>query len=165
MVCRYYYPNVREQMVARGTLPLSRICAAVTTQHPQHLEDVGIQTFNLPLTPRLENRKELRNQSSGNQRWVCFSISKLAHADVPCFSKLAVLTILEYVPFRIWCSSEPSSQKNKCSIYTISVVHDFRKLMIRGPCANVTCLIFPLTSSIWEAFTASVVVLVHSESY
>ncbi|XP_040820227.1 C2 domain-containing protein 3 isoform X2 [Ochotona curzoniae] len=63
--CRYYYPNVREQMVARGTLPLSRICAAVTTQHPQHLEDVGIQTFNLPLTPRLENRKELRNQSSG----------------------------------------------------------------------------------------------------
>ncbi|XP_058543774.1 C2 domain-containing protein 3 isoform X8 [Neofelis nebulosa] len=60
--CRYYYPNVRDQMVARGTLPLSRICAMVTMQHH---EDVGIQTFNLPLTPRLENRKELRNQSSG----------------------------------------------------------------------------------------------------
>ncbi|XP_072650639.1 C2 domain-containing protein 3 isoform X4 [Canis lupus baileyi] len=60
--CRYYYPNVRDQMVARGTLPLSRICAMVTMQHR---EDVGIQTFNLPLTPRLENRKELRNQSSG----------------------------------------------------------------------------------------------------
>ncbi|XP_051678270.2 C2 domain-containing protein 3 isoform X3 [Oryctolagus cuniculus] len=60
--CRYYYPNVRDQMVATGTLPLSRICAMVTTQHR---EDVGIQTFNLPLTPRLENRKELRNQSSG----------------------------------------------------------------------------------------------------
>ncbi|XP_037378852.1 C2 domain-containing protein 3 isoform X3 [Talpa occidentalis] len=60
--CRYYYPKVRDQMVAKGTLPLSRICAMVTTQHR---EDFGIQTFNLPLTPRLENRKELRNQSSG----------------------------------------------------------------------------------------------------
>ncbi|XP_022377819.1 C2 domain-containing protein 3 isoform X1 [Enhydra lutris kenyoni] len=60
--CRYYYPNVREQVVAKGTLPLSRICAMITMQHR---EDVGIQTFNLPLTPRLENRKELRNQSSG----------------------------------------------------------------------------------------------------
>uniref|UniRef100_A0A8C3VQR9 C2 domain-containing protein 3 n=1 Tax=Catagonus wagneri TaxID=51154 RepID=A0A8C3VQR9_9CETA len=60
--CRYYYPNVRDQMVARGTLPLSRICALVTTQHR---EDVGIQTFNLPLTSRLENKKELRNRSSG----------------------------------------------------------------------------------------------------
>ncbi|KAB0392107.1 hypothetical protein E2I00_001208, partial [Balaenoptera physalus] len=59
---RYYYPNVRDQMVARGTLPLSRICATVTMQ--RH-EDVGMQTFNLPLTPRLENRNELRNQSSG----------------------------------------------------------------------------------------------------
>ncbi|XP_007173782.2 C2 domain-containing protein 3 isoform X1 [Balaenoptera acutorostrata] len=60
--CRYYYPNVRDQMVARGTLPLSRICATVTMQRR---EDVGMQTFNLPLTPRLENRNELRNQSSG----------------------------------------------------------------------------------------------------
>ncbi|XP_030650358.1 C2 domain-containing protein 3 isoform X3 [Nomascus leucogenys] len=60
--CRYYYPNVRDQKVAKGTLPLSRICAMVTTQH---CEGVGIQTFNLPLTPRIENRKELRNQSSG----------------------------------------------------------------------------------------------------
>ncbi|XP_051004997.1 C2 domain-containing protein 3 [Acomys russatus] len=60
--CRYYYPNVRDQMVAKGTLPLSRICAMVTMQHR---EDVGIQNFSLPLTPRLENSKELKNQSSG----------------------------------------------------------------------------------------------------
>ncbi|XP_060032824.1 C2 domain-containing protein 3 [Erinaceus europaeus] len=59
--CRYYYPNVRDQMVAKGTLPLSRICSVVTMQHHEH---VGIQTFNLPLTSRLENRKEL-NHSSG----------------------------------------------------------------------------------------------------
>ncbi|XP_052013552.1 C2 domain-containing protein 3 isoform X2 [Apodemus sylvaticus] len=60
--CRYYYPNVRDQMVAKGTLPLSRICAMVTMQHR---EDVGMQNFNLPLTPRLENSKELKSQSSG----------------------------------------------------------------------------------------------------
>uniref|UniRef100_A0A8D2DGX9 C2 domain-containing protein 3 n=1 Tax=Sciurus vulgaris TaxID=55149 RepID=A0A8D2DGX9_SCIVU len=52
--CRYYYPNVRDQMVAKGSLPLSRICAMVTMQHR---EDVGIQTFNLPLTPRHSLRK------------------------------------------------------------------------------------------------------------
>ncbi|XP_036043231.1 C2 domain-containing protein 3 isoform X2 [Onychomys torridus] len=60
--CRYYYPNVRDQMVAKGTLPLSRICAMVTMQHR---EDMGMQNFNLPLTPRLENSRELKNQSSG----------------------------------------------------------------------------------------------------
>ncbi|XP_076404425.1 C2 domain-containing protein 3 isoform X7 [Peromyscus maniculatus bairdii] len=60
--CRYYYPNVRDQMVAKGTLPLSRICAMVTMQHR---EDTGMQNFNLPLTPRLENSRELKNQSSG----------------------------------------------------------------------------------------------------
>ncbi|XP_078196373.1 C2 domain-containing protein 3 isoform X9 [Callithrix jacchus] len=59
---RYYFPNVRDQMVAKGTLPLSRICAMVTTQRR---EDVGMQTFNLPLTSMIEDRKELRNQSSG----------------------------------------------------------------------------------------------------
>ncbi|KAK2100960.1 C2 domain-containing protein 3 [Saguinus oedipus] len=59
---RYYFPNVRDQMVAKGTLPLSRICAMVTTQRR---EDVGMQTFNLPLTSMIEDRKELRNQSLG----------------------------------------------------------------------------------------------------
>ncbi|XP_076562374.1 C2 domain-containing protein 3-like, partial [Arvicanthis niloticus] len=58
----YYYPNVRDQMVAKGTLPLSRICAMVTMQHR---EDLGMQNFSLPLTPRLENSKELKSQSSG----------------------------------------------------------------------------------------------------
>ncbi|XP_029411745.1 C2 domain-containing protein 3 isoform X2 [Nannospalax galili] len=58
--CRYYYPNVRDQMVARGTLPLSRIYGMVTMQYR---EDVGMQNFNLPLTPRLENSKELKNHS------------------------------------------------------------------------------------------------------
>lgn len=60
--CRYYYPNVRDQMVAKGTLPLSRISAMVTMQHR---EDIGTQNFNLPLTPRLEPSKELKSQSSG----------------------------------------------------------------------------------------------------
>ncbi|XP_015280536.1 PREDICTED: C2 domain-containing protein 3, partial [Gekko japonicus] len=53
--CRYYYPNVRDQMVARGTLSLSRLCAMVTTQRR---EEVGIQTFSLPLIPRTEGSGE-----------------------------------------------------------------------------------------------------------
>ncbi|NXA48806.1 C2CD3 protein, partial [Nothocercus julius] len=53
--CRYYYPNVRDQMVAKGTLPLSRLCAMVTMQHR---EEIGIQTFNLPLVPRTDSSEE-----------------------------------------------------------------------------------------------------------
>ncbi|KAJ1120347.1 hypothetical protein NDU88_008518 [Pleurodeles waltl] len=60
--CRYYYPNVRDQMVAKGILPLSRLCAMVTMQHR---EEVGIQTFNLPLTPRVERADESHPHSSG----------------------------------------------------------------------------------------------------
>ncbi|NXB73353.1 C2CD3 protein, partial [Donacobius atricapilla] len=60
--CRYYYPNVRDQLVAKGTLPLSRLCAMVTLQHR---EEIGIQTFNLPLVPRTDSSGELHLQSSG----------------------------------------------------------------------------------------------------
>ncbi|NWH80771.1 C2CD3 protein, partial [Piaya cayana] len=60
--CRYYYPNVRDQMVAKGTLPLSRLCAMVTMQHH---EEIGIQTFNLPLVPRTNSSEEFHLRSSG----------------------------------------------------------------------------------------------------
>ncbi|KAM4796190.1 C2 domain-containing protein 3 [Rhinophrynus dorsalis] len=60
--CRYYYPNVRDQMVAKGVLPLSRLCAMVTMQHR---EEVGIQAFSLPLIPRSESPGEQYSQSSG----------------------------------------------------------------------------------------------------
>ncbi|XP_021239807.1 C2 domain-containing protein 3 isoform X3 [Numida meleagris] len=60
--CRYYYPNVRDQMVAKGTLPLSRLCAMITMQHR---EEIGIQTFNLPLVPRSDSSEEFHLRSSG----------------------------------------------------------------------------------------------------
>uniref|UniRef100_A0A663LJL1 C2 domain containing 3 centriole elongation regulator n=1 Tax=Athene cunicularia TaxID=194338 RepID=A0A663LJL1_ATHCN len=60
--CRYYYPNVRDQMVAKGTLPLSRLCALVTMQHR---EEIGIQTFNLPLVPRTDSSEEFNLRPSG----------------------------------------------------------------------------------------------------
>ncbi|KAM6447769.1 C2 domain-containing protein 3 [Liasis olivaceus] len=60
--CRYYYPNVRDQMVARGSLALSRLCAMVTMQHRQ---DMGIQTFRLPVIPRAGSSGELHPPSSG----------------------------------------------------------------------------------------------------
>ncbi|NXA01689.1 C2CD3 protein, partial [Nesospiza acunhae] len=60
--CRYYYPNVRDQLVAKGALPLSRLCAMVTLQHH---EEIGIQTFNLPLVPRSDSSEEFHLRSSG----------------------------------------------------------------------------------------------------
>ncbi|XP_075054598.1 C2 domain-containing protein 3 isoform X2 [Mixophyes fleayi] len=60
--CRYYYPNVRDQMVAKGVLPLSRLCAMVTMHHR---EEVGIQSFCLPLTPISEIPAETHPPSSG----------------------------------------------------------------------------------------------------
>ncbi|NWW72184.1 C2CD3 protein, partial [Climacteris rufus] len=60
--CRYYYPNVRDQLVAKGALPLSRLCAMVTMQHR---EEIGLQTFNLPLVPRTDFSEEFHLQSSG----------------------------------------------------------------------------------------------------
>uniref|UniRef100_A0A3B5A3F2 C2 domain containing 3 centriole elongation regulator n=1 Tax=Stegastes partitus TaxID=144197 RepID=A0A3B5A3F2_9TELE len=49
--CRYYYPNVRDQLVARGMLPLSKLCAMVTMQR-QHPDEA--QMFSLPLIPRTD---------------------------------------------------------------------------------------------------------------
>uniref|UniRef100_A0A8C4UY56 C2 domain containing 3 centriole elongation regulator n=1 Tax=Falco tinnunculus TaxID=100819 RepID=A0A8C4UY56_FALTI len=60
--CRYYYPNVRDQVVAKGTLPLSRLCAMATMQHR---EEIGIQTFNLPLVPRTDCSGEFQLRASG----------------------------------------------------------------------------------------------------
>ncbi|XP_038617671.1 C2 domain-containing protein 3 [Tachyglossus aculeatus] len=60
--CRYYYPNVRDQMVAKATLPLSRLCALVTMQHSG---DVGIQTFSLPLIPWTAHMEGLQPLPSG----------------------------------------------------------------------------------------------------
>ncbi|XP_068122730.1 C2 domain-containing protein 3 [Hyperolius riggenbachi] len=60
--CRYYYPNVRDQMVAKAVLPLSRLCAMVTMHHR---EEVGIQAFCLPLTLRSESPTDTLPASSG----------------------------------------------------------------------------------------------------
>ncbi|XP_017271922.1 C2 domain-containing protein 3 [Kryptolebias marmoratus] len=60
--CRYYYPNVRDQLVARGLLPLSKLCAMATmqSQHPNEA-----QMFSLPLIPRTEGPTGFQPQPSG----------------------------------------------------------------------------------------------------
>ncbi|XP_026185547.1 C2 domain-containing protein 3 isoform X2 [Mastacembelus armatus] len=60
--CRYYYPNVRDQLVAKGLLPLSKLCAMVTMQRQQPNE---AQMFSLALIPRLEIPMGHQPQSSG----------------------------------------------------------------------------------------------------
>ena len=44
--CRYYYPNVREQVIARAQLPLARLCAMITMHKPG---EPNVQMFTLQL--------------------------------------------------------------------------------------------------------------------
>ncbi|KAK6486427.1 C2 domain-containing protein 3-like [Huso huso] len=60
--CRYYYPNVRDQVVARGILPLSKLCAMVTMQRQEH---AGTHTFSLPLIPRTDSAEGHHPHPSG----------------------------------------------------------------------------------------------------
>ncbi|XP_048836847.1 C2 domain-containing protein 3 isoform X2 [Brienomyrus brachyistius] len=60
--CRYYYPNVREQLVAKCLLPLAKLCAMVTMQRE---EPSDTQVFSLPLVPRMENLTGHQPQPSG----------------------------------------------------------------------------------------------------
>ncbi|XP_068441381.1 C2 domain-containing protein 3 isoform X2 [Clinocottus analis] len=60
--CRYYYPNVRDQLVAKGMLPLSKLCAMVTMQR-QHPKEA--QMFSLPLIPRTDSPTRHQPQPSG----------------------------------------------------------------------------------------------------
>ncbi|KAL3878157.1 hypothetical protein ACJMK2_030527 [Sinanodonta woodiana] len=45
--CRFYYPNVRDQCVAKTSLPLAKLCAMITMQKSG---EPAVQTFTLPLT-------------------------------------------------------------------------------------------------------------------
>lgn len=123
VVFRYYYPYVRDQMVAKGTLPLSRICAMVTMQHR---EGVGMQNFNLPLTPRFENSKELKNQSSGNWRHFKVIVYKYPFSCWINYSSLGVFTFLN-LWWELWVSP---SQKDECRIYIANFACNFRKLIV-----------------------------------
>ncbi|KAM7412854.1 hypothetical protein PAMA_020305 [Pampus argenteus] len=60
--CRYYYPNIRDQLVAKGMLPLSKLCAMVTMQRQRPDET---QMFSLPLIPRTDSPTGHEPQPSG----------------------------------------------------------------------------------------------------
>ncbi|KAK2881256.1 hypothetical protein Q8A67_018524 [Cirrhinus molitorella] len=60
--CRYYYPNVRDQLVARGLLPMSKLCAMVTMQKQGQTD---AQLFFLPLVPRTDRPVDTQPQPPG----------------------------------------------------------------------------------------------------
>ncbi|XP_033742500.1 C2 domain-containing protein 3-like [Pecten maximus] len=44
--CRYYHPNIRDQCIAKASLPLAKLCAMVTMQKRG---EPSVQSFGLPL--------------------------------------------------------------------------------------------------------------------
>lgn len=62
-MCRYYYPNVRDQLVARGLLPMSKLCAMVTMQKQGQTDT---QLFSIPLVPRTDRSSDVEPQPSGS---------------------------------------------------------------------------------------------------
>uniref|UniRef100_A0A671SKS9 C2 domain-containing protein 3-like n=1 Tax=Sinocyclocheilus anshuiensis TaxID=1608454 RepID=A0A671SKS9_9TELE len=60
--CRYYYPNVRDQLVAKGLLPMSKLCAMVTMQKQGQTD---AQLFSLPLVPRTDRPVDTQPQPPG----------------------------------------------------------------------------------------------------
>ncbi|KAJ8027861.1 C2 domain-containing protein 3 [Holothuria leucospilota] len=60
--CRYYYPNVRDQVMAKASLPLAKLCAMVTMQRRG---ESSVQTFNLPLRALQEDSEEEKQIMSG----------------------------------------------------------------------------------------------------
>ncbi|KAL2095989.1 hypothetical protein ACEWY4_008137 [Coilia grayii] len=61
--CRYYYPNVRDQHVAKGLLLLPKLCGMVTMQRQK--QQTEAQLFALPLIPRTEGNTSHQPPPSG----------------------------------------------------------------------------------------------------
>ncbi|XP_076468573.1 C2 domain-containing protein 3-like isoform X2 [Babylonia areolata] len=58
--CRFYHPNVRDQVIARATLPLAKLCAMVTMQKRG---EPSVQSFSLPLTPVASGSQDQESQA------------------------------------------------------------------------------------------------------
>ncbi|XP_064607644.1 C2 domain-containing protein 3-like [Liolophura sinensis] len=82
--CRYYHPNVRDQVVAKGTLPLAKLCAMVTMQKKG---ETAVQTFSLPLTPAISQsnghdpEKEAKVKESGLMDFTVTYKSQLSQSE------------------------------------------------------------------------------------
>ncbi|KAK7097644.1 C2 domain-containing protein 3-like [Littorina saxatilis] len=57
---RFYHPNVRDQVIARTTLPLAKLCAMVTMQKRG---EPSVQSFSLPLTPVASDSRDAEGQA------------------------------------------------------------------------------------------------------
>ncbi|XP_063970605.1 C2 domain-containing protein 3-like [Lytechinus pictus] len=58
--CRFYYPNVRDQVIAKATLPLAKLCAMVTMQRRG---EPSVQTFSLPLRTHQDDHQRAADET------------------------------------------------------------------------------------------------------
>ncbi|KAK7503764.1 hypothetical protein BaRGS_00004887, partial [Batillaria attramentaria] len=94
--CRFYHPNVRDQVIARGMLPLAKLCAMVTMQKRG---EPSVQSFSLPLTPvasasqdsegqaKVNSESAVRQPSGGSQ--VCISVGVIRASGLKTAAELA----------------------------------------------------------------------------
>ncbi|CAG08978.1 unnamed protein product, partial [Tetraodon nigroviridis] len=89
---RYYYPNVRDQLVAKSILPLSKLCALVTMQrqHPSEAE-----MFSLPLFPRADSTTGHQSKPSGTH--------KHTHPQSNVYSNILQLNLKVIYIYLMWC--------------------------------------------------------------
>ncbi|XP_028397672.1 C2 domain-containing protein 3-like isoform X2 [Dendronephthya gigantea] len=59
---RYYYPNIRDQLVAKSSLPLSKLCGMVTMHKPG---ETNTQSFSLPLTTLSNSAEDWKSEPGG----------------------------------------------------------------------------------------------------
>ncbi|XP_057694903.1 C2 domain-containing protein 3-like isoform X1 [Corythoichthys intestinalis] len=94
--CRYYYPNVRDQLVAKGILPLSKLCAMVTMQG-RHLDDA--EKFSLPLLTKVDGLPAHQLHSSGlldvciRYKYRPMRVDKLTGRGAACSSVTLVVQV------------------------------------------------------------------------
>ncbi|XP_069747923.1 C2 domain-containing protein 3 isoform X3 [Narcine bancroftii] len=120
--CRYYYPNVRDQVVAKGVLPLSKLCGMVTMQHHK---EVGVQTFSVPLVPRTANLEKQLPYSTGlldvNVKYRC-SVKASEDARESIISPHAVvLSIQLYRASGLQAAARTAAERNSSLQYQSEV--------------------------------------------
>ncbi|CAH1777586.1 unnamed protein product [Owenia fusiformis] len=78
--CRFYHPNIRDQLIARTTLPLAKLCAMVTMQKRG---EATVQTYALPLQAAFDDDDAEKIAKSSGSGLLDISINYKTNTVIP----------------------------------------------------------------------------------